>query len=104
MLSGTATGHKKKKERSGIFGRLRRGALMAIGTSSLGKSQVLKALPLETYDLVEAMLTLVQATSPHKDAAHDLRQNILRLLVMLGVEHDARKIRYAERSLRSQRV
>jgi len=69
---------------------------MAIGTSSLGKSQVLKALPLETQDLVEAMLSLVEATSTKKDAAKDLRQTILRLLVMLGVEHDARKISYKE--------
>mmetsp|Transcript_6936 Transcript_6936/g.17502 ORF Transcript_6936/g.17502 Transcript_6936/m.17502 type:complete len:388 (+) Transcript_6936:73-1236(+) len=80
----------------GFFGRIKRGLMWSIGTSSFGKSAILRVLPHETQNLVRALLLLVEVDSGSKARAKEMESNVFKFLIKLAIDHDAKKISYKD--------
>ena len=80
----------------GYFARIKRSVSYSVGTSALGRQAIIRYLPYETQNLIQALYKLVELDTGSKDAAFQLESRLMKFLVKLAIDHEAKKISYKD--------
>lgn len=84
------------EEHVGYWTRMRRSLAYSAGTSTLGRQAIIKYLPWETQNLIQALYRLVELDTGSKEAAYKLESTLMKFLVKLAIDHEGKRISYKD--------
>ena len=92
----SSSSEEAAEESVGYFSKLKRSISYSVGTSSLGRQAIIRYLPYETQNLIQSLYRLVELDSGSKENAFKLETRMMKFLVKLAIEHEAKKISYKD--------